>query len=662
MRTAYLLILFMASLALAACGRKGEEAPATPATPVPTTASVAGILTVPSGVDAHSIMVFAEGTSFMALTGSTGAYEISGLKPGTYTIRAARPDLVSAVVDTVIISEADLAKPQPFLNLPGLLMDALDPTQSAAAFASRTRGSVVGFVTSQIPGDEMGVLVEIEGTSLRARTLEDGSYEIINVEPGEYNVLFSRPGYATQTVAAVVRAGDRSELPTVRLVSSADPAVAALSGEEPTADRVLFGTVEVLLADGTFPNDFTAVRVVLEGTSHSATPDRMGRFEMRGLPAGEYVVAANAPGFILDRKIPVSLLALNAAEVELTLLEDTIGGTGAGAIVGRVTFDEPPRGGMGGVSVAIAGTNLVAYTDDAGFYSILNVPAGERQLVANFTGYRPGSIFVNVRDEMNPTEVPDILLERDVRRPEVVYTDPAPGREVAIMQPTTISIQFNVPMDVASVQRAVSLAPPVGFHVVTRQRSMGSSNSFAIELDALPSERGAALRYGTRYTLTIARSASSDEGVTMKDDYVYNFTTGHAEIIATVPDNKARDVEFRFDTPIAVYFNAAIDTESIGGDDIDIRPMPPTGRSNVYFRRDPRTGWTIMYIPGNGEFDTNYRVSIRRSAQTVAGDRIRNLPYSFEFRTARGLTFEEFHGRTPPDYDETQRERDRRRR
>jgi iron complex outermembrane receptor protein len=66
-----------------------------------------------------------------------------------------------------------------------------------------------------------------------------------------------------------------------------------------------------------------------------------------------------------------------------------------GTIQGRIL--SPATGEyLRNVEVVVTGTNLAAYTTEAGFYSLANVPAGEVQLSASYTGYDPGSARVTV--------------------------------------------------------------------------------------------------------------------------------------------------------------------------------------------------------------------------------------------------------------------------
>ncbi len=67
-----------------------------------------------------------------------------------------------------------------------------------------TTGKIAGKVTDAETGQPLpGVNVIIEGTSMGAATSSDGSYAILNVSPGTYNIKFSMVGYEKTTVEGV---------------------------------------------------------------------------------------------------------------------------------------------------------------------------------------------------------------------------------------------------------------------------------------------------------------------------------------------------------------------------------------------------------------------------------------------------------------------------
>lgn len=652
LRPLLIALCSLAALAMIACGPDAEQRnqPVIEYRDRPT-AAIAGEIGVPQGMDPLGITVFAEGTSFVAFTDSQGAFTISNLKPGEYRLRAMRQDLEAAFLDEVTVTEADLSKQQPFYRTAKVqLLDRPEMRGGDGTTTPTMFGSIQGGVRTSIPGDEGGVVVSLVGTPWRTVTVPGGVYELVNVRPGSYTASYNREGYQPVTQTVQVEPQELAIAPIVELQATSDV------NRAPHREASIFGRVELLLADGSVPEDYSGVRVVVEGTSYSATPDAEGRYQITNLTPDVYTVSAVASGFLLYEKVRVDLTAVPGAEVNLSLVEDTTTGS-TGSIVGRVVLQDS-RTGHGGVMVGIGGTNLSGFSTTDGDYSILNVPTGTYELTASFSGYKPVSVRgVSVVAD-GPTVVPDITLERDVEAPRVVFTSPADGaRDVPITEPTRATVQFSMRMNPQTVASAIRIMPEVGFRVIPQ--GSGNVESFLIEMDAIPKGRGGALRYGTQYTINIAASAQSDTGVPMEEPYRFSFTTGYATIIATDPPSGARERIFSFSRPLRVYFNAPIRQDTINVDQIRFSPEL-VGRPNIHFETDQQTGWTILVISGIGAPDTEYRVEINRGAQTITQDPVRNLPYRFNFRTTTPVTFDEYYGLDTPTENIRQRERDRR--
>lgn len=650
------LALIFAVAMIAGCRQEtpepqGSDEPEAEPVVLASTASVAGELGVPDGIEPFGIMVFAEGTSFMGLTDSDGRYTVANLPVGEYQFRAMRPDLRSLDLGRVIVTQEDLAAPQPSQTLLRVIMDTKDEPGTATAAARGGFGGLRGRVTTILPNDEANVVVTLEGSRHRTVTLAGGEWELLNVEPGDYRLAFSKTGYETNRVPVNVRAGQTVDVPELQLGATQEAGDTA---------RTIFGQVNILTASGEVVTDYSGVNVVLEGTSYITTVDASGRFQLQNIPPGSYVIGATAPGFILEQKFRLDLQFVPAVEVNLSLVEDTTQMAENGTIFGRVLLEEEGPQGSAGIAVSIAGTNLIAFTNAAGDYEIMNIPPGTYDIVAMFSGYKTGYLEQVEISGPDPMEMQELTLEVDVIRPRVVFTNPADGaRGVPIEQPTRLTIQFSAPMDFGSVVNALTITPSVGFSVLPAAGGMGAQDTIIIEMAALPGGSGPALKYKTAYTLEINGSAATNEGVEMREPFEMEFETGAAMVIATMPEDGDREARFNFDEPIRVFFNAPIDRESIRADHVRFRPSLPLD-PNIYFREDPTTGWTVMFIQSYGAPDTNYRVTINRSAATVTGQRVENLPYNFSFKTRELKTFEEIYGTGDRGYDVRERERGRR--
>ncbi|MCC5875228.1 MAG: carboxypeptidase regulatory-like domain-containing protein [Candidatus Sumerlaeia bacterium] len=628
-------LLVALAFLVAGCGQQ-ESDPAPERTIVyrtAPTASVAGEIAVEAGVTAYGILVYAEGTSYIAMTDEDGRFELSGLPEGDIRLRAQRFDLEPYDFGTISIGDDDLAKVQPFRNLPRAMMDNASSPAAAAGIAGTTNGdpgTIRGSVRTVVPGDQAGVTITVDRTSFSTRTDANGQFELAEIPPGSYSVVFERSGYQTRRVPAQVLPGANTLLQDIRM----EPAEIARD-----AGRTIFGRVDLYLADGSLPTDFSNVRVVLEGTSYAAYPDGQGRFEIRNVPSGSYTVSASAPNFLLEQKFTVDLASVSAAEVDLLLVEDDISLL-QGELFGTVLLEGAEEGGHAGTTVAVAGTSHSATTDSNGDFIIAGIEPGQYMVTMNQTGYKRQSIQgVNI-EESSEVDLGIITLELDVEAPKVVMTVPSDGdRSVSINQPTRALVQFSMNMDARSVIDAISVSPEVQFKVEP-EGSGRSTDTFVIEFSGVGRDGGRSLRYNTQYTVTIAKSASNMDNVGMEDDYVFRFRTGRPEIIATAPSDGSRNVSFDHLEPVRIYFNAPIDPRSIDTRNFEFRPRL-FGNPNMRWQTDDRTGWSILILEGRGEHDTEYRVRITGSARTVAGDRVGNLPYSFSFRT---FPLREFEG------------------
>lgn len=648
--TRFFLPLFLFTLLFSACGGGEEEEPRVERQIVyrtPDTAAIAGEIGVDADVNPYGILVYAEGTSHVAMTDDQGRFEISGLPEGTYRFRTQRFDLEPYDYGHITINQADLTKTQPYMTLPRALMASAESPAAAAGFpslASGDPGTIRGSVVTRVPGDQAGVGVTVDRTSYSTRTDANGQFELSGVPPGSYSVVFSRSGYQSRTVPAQVLPGSNTLLQDIRL----EPAELA-----PDATRTIFGRVDLLLADGSLPTDFSNVRVNLEGTSHGATPDNQGRFEIRNIPPGRYTVGASASGFILERKFNVDLENVTAAEVDLLLVEDDDSALKA-VLYGTVIREGDDSGSFAGTNIALAGSSYSAVTDEFGDFIIFDIEPGTYQALLSHGGYKSRSIPGIELEMGDEVDIGEVTLERDVEAPRVVMTAPADGtRDFTINNPTRVLVQFSMNMAPRSVVDAISISPEVSFRVTPEGSGGRGTDTFAIEIDGVARQGASMLRYDTQYTVTVARSASNMDGVPMEKDHSFRFRTGRPEIIATYPADRDRGVWLDYLNPIRVYFNAPIDPRTINPQDVEFRPSLPSN-PNVRFHTDRETGWTVMNVDAVGNPDVEYHVRIRGNARTVGGARVGNLPYSFSFRTAELRQFESGEG----TLEDRRRERD----
>src|SRR3954471_17096758 len=69
--------------------------------------------------------------------------------------------------------------------------------------------------------------------------------------------------------------------------------------------------------------------------------------------------------------------------------------SGTGSITGRV-FNASTKEYVRNAEIRVEGTNLVAYTDEGGFFRVLGVPAGQASVTVSYTGSQASAATLTV--------------------------------------------------------------------------------------------------------------------------------------------------------------------------------------------------------------------------------------------------------------------------
>jgi iron complex outermembrane recepter protein len=97
---------------------------------------------------------------------------------------------------------------------------------------------------------------------------------------------------------------------------------------------------------------------------------------------------------------------------------------GTGVVTGRV-YNPATNGYVRNAEVRVEGTNIVAYSEDAGFYRLVDVPAGAVTLTVNYTGAEPATAQLNVTAGQTATrdfELRSTVLNQSLRPDAGVVT------------------------------------------------------------------------------------------------------------------------------------------------------------------------------------------------------------------------------------------------
>lgn len=176
------------------------------------TGAISGTVTLQGETDFSGIQVVVEGETAVAFTNADGRFLLTQLVPGYYDLVATRQGFAAGYVlgIEVLLDETTQAPP---LQLERDL--DLEPEEDARF------GDISGRALLEGQPDHSGVIVALTGTSLFAMTNRDGLYQFADVTPGVYEVVASREGFLTASLAGIrVPPGGIVNVPDIRLDSS----------------------------------------------------------------------------------------------------------------------------------------------------------------------------------------------------------------------------------------------------------------------------------------------------------------------------------------------------------------------------------------------------------------------------------------------------------
>ena len=313
-----------------------------------------------------------------------------------------------------------------------------------------------------------------------------------------------------------------------------------------------------------------------------------------------------------------------------------------GNIHGRVHLSDGEN--HSGVTVGLMGTSFIALTDEDGEYRITNVPEGSYALIAELGDYvpvkvEPISVFAG-----ETTEVADITLEPYVEPPIVLYTEPPDGaKKVSIKREIPVFVWFNKNMHPGSLKKAVSVSPEVDYRVFAgKEHPRSDFDVLLIMLRGCYTDNPA--KFKTTYKIRISTAAKDWEEQHLEEPYEFSFTTGEPEIINTMPRSGELRAHLSPRSPLAIYFNATIDHNTLNESTIQLRPEP-VSTLEIYAYDNVETGWTTARVSTPWEPDTDYTLRVGRGVRTVDGSRISNTPYVLRFHTAKLREYRPFKSR-----------------
>ena len=219
-----------------------------------------------------------------------GTYEITGLAPGDYRVRAQKPE--EGLVGEFFDDTSDWGQAARVAVLAGAVTQDID-------FALGVGGSLSGFVyeadgTTPIPGANVWANQFVCcGGGNGALTDGDGSYEINGLAPGDYRVTAEKPGFSFEMFSETAN------------YESATPVTVTANADTPNVNFTLdeAGTISgtVYEADGTTPIPDANIWANADGGGgNGAETNPDGTYVIESLAAGGYTVSASKDGYATE--------------------------------------------------------------------------------------------------------------------------------------------------------------------------------------------------------------------------------------------------------------------------------------------------------------------------------------------------------------------------
>lgn len=327
----------------------------------PTVGTVSGIVrNAATNQPIPGATVMAAGIS--ATSGGNGSFTLSNIPAGVQTVSATAAGFNPASASVTVIAGANV-------------------TQDIAM--TPLLGTITGTITNADNGDPIaGAAITVVETGLSTTSGSDGSFIVVNVPAGVQTLNVTASGFIAAQAAGVNVVGNGTVSQNVAL----SPETGTVRGRITNASTnqpIANAEVELLPFPLTFANS-----------------DAAGNYTMTGVPTGQRVVLASAPGYYA--KIALVNVVANQTSTQDFALTPQLG-----SVLGKV-FDKL-NSTVVGATVTVAGTNISSTTGGDGDYQLDNVPVGTRTLSVSAQGLSSAQVTVIV--VANENTYKDIYLE-----------------------------------------------------------------------------------------------------------------------------------------------------------------------------------------------------------------------------------------------------------
>jgi hypothetical protein len=328
-----------------------------------------------------------------------------------------------------------------------LIATAPLPAQSKPAPAKTGMAQIVGAVVDSVNGGLLsGATILLQGAQRSVDTDSAGRFKFDSVPPGTYQLgvfhpvldaldisIATKPFHAAADSASVVILAVPSPATIVNSrcgnTASRDGASAILGHVSDPETLAPVAGAEVSVAWSEIEVSKT---VGIRNTPHllTDTTDSDGAYKLCGLPSALQATLKARRGGAVTGEIPISL-GNRPIEVQgrslLLSKNDSTTKTGNATVSGIVILEGNPPDAISRVEVE--GTGIAAVTNAKGEFTLVNLPAGTRNIVARHLGYAVQSAAV----DLNPREQQHVTIKLP--------------KYVAMMDPVLVTARRNVALD-----------------------------------------------------------------------------------------------------------------------------------------------------------------------------------------------------------------------
>lgn len=572
---------------------------------------ITGFITLEGEKTHEEILVFLAETPYFTKTNTTGYFELKNIPVGTYQFHAIKEGWIPAVENDVSVAEGKNIE------------IATRKLQSTKAFPTPTPeppilGQFVLRGHAYLEGMEthLGIKIALESMPEKFTiTSMDGSFLMTGLDQKPYTLVLSHPGFVDELIADAM---------PVDATSTQSAGIITLQREYDSEGQGVLQGRAYLNGQTSHGN----ITVKLLGLSPPVWTDEEGRYKFVGIPAGNYTLSAEHPGYQTTSQENVMVIVNQITQAPDIFLEQSgdLANQGTGNLIGVVELQGETD--FGGITVAIEGTTLSTVTGPTGEFIIPSVPVGAYLVILTKAEYKTAYLEgVNISAGQD-TDLGVFTLVKDIDPPVVIETFPSPGaRRVPIVEFVDVMIRFSERMNGESVKRSVVIDPSVSFDAFFDRESELS------DLDVLHlrlyQNAPAPVQFNTIYTVIVTPAAETPKGVPLAEEFAFNFTTGGPLIIWSSPDRRDSQLNLTFNPQLVFETNAPIDTRLFERS-LRVRPNPDSKPLIQYI---PTKIGTRVVIDVDFRPNSRYRVQIDNQLRTIDGIRFSNTPYSLSFQT-----------------------------